>query len=134
MFRIDLAEVGGNRLQARAPGERQQVGDDAPGPRRLLHHVPQPGAEVVDPVRWDPFLGDQALHQLPEVQDAGEGIVDFVGHARGQAAEGCEALAPHEFLLRCFEFPGPLLDLLLQVVGEVVDLAVGRHQLFPASG
>ena len=99
-LRDDLVEIGGGPIGRAAPDERQQVADDVPGAARLAAddlEIPAHHRRVV-------VLLDQ---QLDAADDRLQRVVDLVGDAGDQLADGRQPLAVHQLIAK------------LQLLGDV---------------
>ena len=115
-------------LERREKASRSR--DDAADARRLAGDLAEVLAEFVDAGGRDAVVLEHALQQHREVQDAGDRVVDLVRDAGGELAEGGEAVAVEELLLRGLELLGALLHLAFEVLRELVDFVERGAQAF----
>ena len=125
------ARSAGRALGLRAAREGQEVGHDAARARRLLAHPLEVAAELRDPLPGDPVLLQDPAHEGGVVEDAGERVVDLVGDARRELAEGGQAVGLEQAPLGLLELGGALGHLRLQLLGRPVDLGQGLAQAVP---
>ncbi len=117
-----LVQVQQRALRPGLTGKIEQPFHDLPAAQRFVDD----GLDVFPP--WV-IVGEILEHQAAVGEHTRQRIVDFVGDARGQLADGHHLLGLDHLRLHALQFGGPLLDLPLELVGALAQRGVGELEL-----
>lgn len=122
-------DVGGARFQGLPAREGQQtLGEDGGAFGRAL------GGDHVFVHIGQAALGDAAVHQFQRAGDAGEQVVEVVGQAAGELANGFHFLRLAQFFFGLHEQGGAFGDTLFQGFVEGAQFSLGVAQGFVGDG
>jgi hypothetical protein len=86
-------------LQCAWPSHTKHAADNGGGALRRLHNA-------IECLIFAGIGSGRFLRHLRVVEDGGEDIVEFMGHAAGKGAHAAEALSAHQLFAQPFHFSG----------------------------
>jgi hypothetical protein len=124
----DAVEVCRRPLKFRLAGEGKKIRHDLAHPRRLRNNLREVIPKFRDPLRRDPVIFEDTLHQHGKIEHPRQRVVDLVCNAGGELPERSETIRLQQLPVSYLQLLRSFLHFGLQPLRELIQLVHGLHQ------